>query len=432
MWRKGSRPRTSAAGWRCPSGAGARSGCCWNWRRLRSARRSNSSPSSTWTGIRPPCPPDLLELARFVAGYYQHPLGAVLATLLPPALRRTHATRREAPPAVYRLTEAGRDRMTRLPARATAQAALAARLVEGNVERATLGDAEKTLIRDWLKQGWVEAVATPMDTPVTATGPALTEEQQSVLSTLAAGPAGFAVWLLHGVTGSGKTEVYLRRVAEVVAAGRQALVLVPEIHLTPQLLERFARRFPGRRLICLHSALAEGERRAAWLDALEGRADIVLGTRLAVFTPLPRLGLIVVDEEHDGAYKQTRGHALFRPRRGGLAGPPTGSAGDPGFRHALPGILAQRPGWPLPVAQSHPPRQRQVRTARRAPGGQPRRPAPAGLHRRPADRPGGTPGTGGTEPGVHQPARLCPHPAVQRLRPRVSLSPLYRPSGAAP
>ena len=273
----------------------------------------------------PPLPADLLELARFVAGYYQHPLGAVLATLLPPALRRTHAARREAPPAVYRLTEAGRDRMARLPARATAQAALAARLAKGSVERATLGDAEKTLIRDWLKQGWVEAVAAPMDTPATATGPALTEEQQTVLSALAAGPAGFAVWLLHGVTGSGKTEVYLRRVAEVVESGRQALVLIPEIHLTPQLLERFARRFPGRRLICLHSALAEGERRAAWLDALEGRVDIVLGTRLAVFTPLPRLGLIVVDEEHDGAYKQLEGMrysardvAVWRGRQRGV------------------------------------------------------------------------------------------------------------------
>lgn len=261
----------------------------------------------------PPLPSDLLALARFAAGYYHHPLGTVLATLLPPALRRATSMPREAAPRAYRLTEAGLAHVGDIPARAGAQLALAQRLQASDLSRAELSDHEKTLLRAWLREGWVEAVSGPVaisrqaGAPGGPTMPELTGEQASAIDLFAAAPAGFATWLLHGVTGSGKSEVYLRLVEEALARGRQALVLVPEIHLTPQLTERFARRFPGNRLISLHSNLAAGERRAAWLDALDGKADIVLGTRLAVFAPLPRLGLIVVDEEHDGAYKQMEG-----------------------------------------------------------------------------------------------------------------------------
>ena len=113
--------------------------------------------------------------------------------------------------------------------------------------------------------------------------------------------------LLHGTTGSGKTEVYLRAAARALALGRQALVLVPEINLTPQLVARFAARFPGQQIVALHSGLTPAARLRHWLMAHAGRADIVLGTRLAVFAPLPRLGLIVVDEEHDPSYKQQEG-----------------------------------------------------------------------------------------------------------------------------
>jgi primosomal protein N' (replication factor Y) len=134
--------------------------------------------------------------------------------------------------------------------------------------------------------------------------PALTDEQAAALDTLAqdSTPA-----LLHGVTGSGKTEVYLRAAAATLAAGRQALVLVPEINLTPQLEARFAARFPGRRLVSLHSALTPAQRLRHWLLAHLGEADLVLGTRLAVFASLPRLGLVVVDEEHDPSFKQQEG-----------------------------------------------------------------------------------------------------------------------------
>ena len=112
--------------------------------------------------------------------------------------------------------------------------------------------------------------------------------------------------MLEGITGSGKTEVYLAVIERIIAAGRQALVLVPEIGLTPQALRRFRERLPGS-IAVLHSGLAEGERTRAWLAAARGEAAVVLGTRSAIFTPLPRAGLIVVDEEHDGSYKQQDG-----------------------------------------------------------------------------------------------------------------------------
>ena len=120
-------------------------------------------------------------------------------------------------------------------------------------------------------------------------------------------PLAFAPSLLQGVTGSGKTEVYLAAVARVIAAGRQALLLVPEINLTPQLVERIANALPGTATALLHSRLAPGERRHNWMAAASGEAQLVVGTRLAVFTPLPRLGLIVVDEEHDASFKQQDG-----------------------------------------------------------------------------------------------------------------------------
>jgi primosomal protein N' (replication factor Y) len=136
-------------------------------------------------------------------------------------------------------------------------------------------------------------------------GPPLTAGQaQAVqaLSTLSPGTC-----LLHGVTGSGKTEVYLQAAAATLAAGRQVLVLVPEINLTPQLEARLAARFAGHRLVSLHSALTPAQRLRHWLAAHRGDADLVLGTRLAIFSSLPRLGLIVVDEEHDPSFKQQEG-----------------------------------------------------------------------------------------------------------------------------
>ena len=151
--------------------------------------------------------------------------------------------------------------------------------------------------------------------------PPLTAEQAAALATIDPA-AGFSTHLLHGVTGSGKTEVYLRLIERVLASGQQVLLLVPEINLTPQLESRVRARFPARQVVSLHSDLAEAARERHWRAAFSGEAEIVLGTRLAIFTPMPRLGLIVVDEEHDPSFKQQDGMrysardvAVFRARQ---------------------------------------------------------------------------------------------------------------------
>jgi len=249
-----------------------------------------------------PLPTDLINLARFAADYYQFPLGATLLGLLPPALRQQRF--RLPPPAAYRLTEAGRQHSATLKPNASAQQALAAQLNHGTQTREALKPFN-TLLARWLREGWVEACLPMADSPP-AVSPPLTDEQATTLAALRRAP-GFGVHLIHGITGSGKTEIYLQRSADIVAAGQQALILVPEIHLTPQFIERILQRFPDRRVVLLHSLLADGERLAAWLACQRGEVDIVLGTRLALFVPLTRLGLVVVDEEHDASYKQGEG-----------------------------------------------------------------------------------------------------------------------------
>ena len=151
--------------------------------------------------------------------------------------------------------------------------------------------------------------------------PTLNAAQRAVVDAALPVPLAFAPSLLQGVTGSGKTEVYLAAVARVIADGRQALLLVPEINLTPQLVERIANALPDTTTALLHSRLAAGERRWNWMAAASGEAQLVVGTRLAVFTPLPRLGLIIVDEEHDASFKQqdlvryhARDVAVYRAR----------------------------------------------------------------------------------------------------------------------
>ncbi|MCU0842180.1 MAG: primosomal protein N', partial [Thiobacillaceae bacterium] len=243
-----------------------------------------------------------------------------------PALKRA-APRRPTPPAAYALTAAGVAHAAGLPARAPAQRRLAALLADGPVAAKALAGLRPTL-RDWLARDLVAPAEMPSSAAsigaLAESPPSLNPEQARAVAAILAAD-GYAPWLLFGVTGSGKTEVYLRLVEAVLARGRQALVLAPEIHLTPQLTERFRRRFPAARLASLHSGLAAGERAAQWRDCLTGRADIVLGTRLAVFAPLERLGLIVVDEEHEPSYKQIEGLrysardvAVWRARQRGV------------------------------------------------------------------------------------------------------------------
>ncbi len=254
----------------------------------------------------PALPADWLALVEFTARYYQHPLGEVVAMALPPRLRRADAVAGTEADPLLELSAAGRQALAESKRESRALALLRSLDADGPSRRQLLREHHGAAVADALKRGWISPGAAA-DPAQMAGAPTLTDEQQAALAQLSEGFGRFQPFLLFGVTGSGKTEVYLRLVQQVIASGGQALILVPEIALTPQLEGRVAGRVPAARVVSLHSALAEGARSQCFVQAMEGRADIVLGTRLSVFTPLPRLGLIVVDEEHDASYKQHEG-----------------------------------------------------------------------------------------------------------------------------
>ncbi len=267
-----------------------------------------------------PLSADWLALARFASDYYQRPLGEVIHAALPPRLRRPEPLRLG--PAAYAITRAGRDAVATLPARSRARRAALELAAAGTVPSDAMTGA---IARDLLARGWIEACAAPPRAPEFLSAHALTPGQAAAVAAIRGALEGFRAFLLLGITGSGKTEVYLHAIAAVLAQGRQALVLVPEINLTPGLADAFASRFPGARVVTLTSALAETERAKAWLAVQRGEADIVLGTRLAVFAPLPAPGLVVVDEEHDASFKQqdgvrysARDLAVFRAHAAGV------------------------------------------------------------------------------------------------------------------
>ena len=270
----------------------------------------------------PRLPEEILKLAHFCSHYYHHPFGQVLALILPQRLRRTKATRTLAEPC-YTLTDIGRASALRdLPQRATVKHKLLAALqVQDRLPRSDLlrlSPSAGTVVRALLKTGWIQQSDMALSTtrtrsslPVQVRAPDLNLEQQAAVDAILGAPTGFTPWLLHGVTGSGKTEVYLQAIAATLAQGGQVLVLVPEINLTPQLEARFQARFPDAGIVSLHSHLNDSERLKHWLMAQgtpeQGTAQIVLGTRLAVFTPFANLQLIIVDEEHDSSFKQQDG-----------------------------------------------------------------------------------------------------------------------------
>ncbi|MBU1236473.1 MAG: primosomal protein N' [Gammaproteobacteria bacterium] len=229
-----------------PFGSGTKTGLIVGIAEISDQPPEKLKPAEAVLRDMPPLPADWLALCEFCGRYYQHPLGQVMAFALPPMLRKG------------KLPKARKPKVSR------------------------------------------------GETPPDAVMPALLPEQQAAVEAITLA-RGFETFLLHGVTGSGKTEVYLRAIDVVLAAGKQALMLVPEIALTPQLEQRVSERFPGAHIVSAHSGIADAARARGFLDALEGRADIVLGTRLSVFLPLPHLGLIVVDEEHDASFKQQEG-----------------------------------------------------------------------------------------------------------------------------
>ncbi|MBL8446071.1 MAG: primosomal protein N' [Zoogloeaceae bacterium] len=289
----------------------------WDPSRLRSVRHVERGG--------PPMPEDWLALVNFAAHYYHAPLGEVVAMALPPVGGRPGVAKLADPDPWLELSRDGEVALGQPPRAPRAIAALVEAGHRVPCRRRALADAfGSRVVADLLRRGWLQA--TPVSPVAQVTGePSLTPAQAAAVGAIETSRGGFQPWLLLGVTGSGKTEVYLRLARSVLAAGGQVLMLVPEIALTPQLEARVAGRFPCARVVSLHSAQADGARASGFALALTGVADIVLGTRLALFTPLPRLGLIIVDEEHDPSYKQQEGVrysardlAVWRARQRGV------------------------------------------------------------------------------------------------------------------
>jgi primosomal protein N' (replication factor Y) len=312
-----------------------------------------------------------LELLRWASEYYHHPIGEVIAAALPKALR-------VGAPAIaaeekWVATEEGRQAVVKEePRRAPKQRALLGLLVER--DGATAGALDTALpgwrdaARALAKRGWIASFEQPLfgaDEPavVHGTGPTLGDEQHAAVEAVRASLGRYGAFVLHGITGSGKTEVYLHLTEHALAQGKRALVLVPEIGLTPQLVGRFRDRF-ATPLAVLHSALTDHERLQAWQSAFSGHARIVLGTRSAVFAPVPDLGLIVVDEEHDASFKQHEGGfrysardlAVLRAQRSGA--PIVLGSATPALEtlHNVENGRYTRLSLPRRTAQSAPPR----------------------------------------------------------------------------
>ena len=255
-----------------------------------------------------PLPRGWLALAEFCGGYYHAPLGEVVAAALPPRLR----TAKTVPlsPRDYILTPIGREALAATPSRHRRLRALLERLARGRAsesELGTPGTGSRNVLKRGIEAGWIAHIEPERSEPRFVHAHELTSEQENAIGVLRSSPEKFRVSLLFGVTGSGKTEIYLQLIAEVLARRKQVLILVPEIALTPALEAAFRDRFPGACIVTQTSAMTQLERVGGWLLAHGGRADIVLGTRLAVFTPLPDLGLVVVDEEQDASFKQREG-----------------------------------------------------------------------------------------------------------------------------
>ncbi|HLI17039.1 MAG TPA: primosomal protein N', partial [Rhodanobacteraceae bacterium] len=271
---------------------------------------------------------ELFANLRRGAEYWCGALGEVLFGALPSALREGRAPA-EFAEEIWRATAAGasaRDARTRRGGSAALLETLGDEAVSAS-ELDTLLPGWRAAARRLATAGLIERAQSAAHPPRArdAAVPLLNDEQADALAAILCAGGGFRPFLLQGITGSGKTEIYLRLTEQALRAGKQALWLVPEIGLVPQALRRLRARFDAR-IAVLHSNLAEGERARAWLDARSSAAAIVLGTRSAVFAPLPHAGLIVVDEEHDASYKQQEGFryhardfALMRAQALGVA-----------------------------------------------------------------------------------------------------------------
>lgn len=280
----------------------------------------------------PPLPQSWRDLLAFTSRYYHYPTGQAVFAALPQGLKETRAVEMPQPPLFYALNEAGRAQ-TPPPARFNKKAALWDALLSGGMTMAALKQVNAQaakLIEDWAEQGWIETteaakpVLRPYHGQASHSEFVLNANQQKASDAIQTALGHFQPFLLYGITGSGKTEVYFDAMAKVLAQGRQVLFLLPEINLTPQLLKRVENRFADVPTAVLHSRMAAGRRTQDYLSAMSGQAKLVIGTRLAVFTPMDDVGLIVVDEEHDGSFKQdnelryhARDLAVWRAKQSG-------------------------------------------------------------------------------------------------------------------
>lgn len=257
----------------------------------------------------------LIELIQWATRYYQHTIGEVVFTALPNALRDGKPLPQTTTwQALHKPTASSQLK------RAKRQADLYQWLIQQNAPcsvsalHAHVGDGWRQVLVALINKGLVQEQLSLPQTGLPSLGKVtpkleLSEQQNTCLEQC-------RVWinapnpqptLLHGVTGSGKTEIYLRLIEDTLASHKQTLILVPEIGLTPQLVQRFTDHFPEQRISSLHSGLNDTERLQAWMEARSGQADIVIGTRSAVFTAFAHLGLIIIDEEHDTSFKQQEG-----------------------------------------------------------------------------------------------------------------------------
>ena len=280
----------------------------------------------------PPLPENWRDLLSFTSRYYHYPTGQAVFATLPQGLKETRAVEMPQPPLFYALNEAGRAQ-TPPPARFNKKVALWDALLSGGMTMAALKQVNAQaakLIEDWAEQGWIETAEAANSVLESCNGQAshsefvLNADQQKASDEIQTAFGKFQPFLLYGITGSGKTEVYFDAMAKVLAQGRQVLFLLPEINLTPQLLKRVENRFADVPTAVLHSQMAAGKRTQDYLRAMLGQAKLVIGTRLAVFTPMGNVGLIVVDEEHDGSFKQdnelryhARDLAVWRAKQSG-------------------------------------------------------------------------------------------------------------------
>ena len=254
---------------------------------------------------------DLLQLLNWTAGYYHHPIGETLNAALPVLLRKPGRIP-NLEVRLWQLTDAGYQQLEHGLRRAPRQLSVMHALKDHpeGLAREALA-VPLAVLKNLQQKGWIDSLTSRAgrvrgSRNASQASPTLSKPQEEAVEAVQRAFGRFGTFLLEGVTGSGKTEVYLQLIAPLLRADRQVLVLVPEIGLTPQLLDRFQQRFELE-VAVLHSGLNDGERLRTWQQASNGSAGVILGTRSAIFTPLKNPGLIIVDEEHDTSFKQQEG-----------------------------------------------------------------------------------------------------------------------------